>query len=181
MKVLVGLGNPGQKYEQTRHNAGFLILDILAEANGISWQGQKFQGEFAKGRILGESCLLLKPQTYMNLSGRSVNQLLRFFKVDPKVDLIVLHDDIDVPFGKVKAKASGGHGGNNGIRSIIEETGVKDFTRIKLGVGRPQKQEDGDVSSWVLGRFSDEELAILQKEMLQDVMVRLDSLYKQNR
>lgn len=181
MKVLVGLGNPGSKYDNTRHNAGFIVLDMLADASGISWQGQKFQGEFAKGTIQGETCLLLKPQTYMNLSGQSVNQLLRFFKISPQDDLIVLHDDIDVPFGKVKAKAGGGHGGNNGIRSIIAETGVKDFARIKLGVGRPQKKEDGDVSSWVLSRFSDDEMAVLKTEMLQDVMVRLDSLYKQKR
>ena len=179
--MLVGLGNPGSKYDNTRHNAGFIVLDMLADASGISWQGQKFQGEFAKGTIQGETCLLLKPQTYMNLSGQSVNQLLRFFKISPQDDLIVLHDDIDVPFGKVKAKAGGGHGGNNGIRSIIAETGVKDFARIKLGVGRPQKKEDGDVSSWVLSRFSDDEMAVLKTEMLQDVMVRLDSLYKQKR
>lgn len=181
MKVLVGLGNPGPKYELTRHNAGFLILDLLASENGISWQGQKFQGEFAKGRILGEPCVLLKPQTFMNLSGRAVTQLLRFFKSDIQSELIVFHDDIDVPFGKVKAKIGGGHGGNNGIRSIIDETGVKDFTRVKLGVGRPQRQEDGDVSNWVLSPFTDDELAILQKDMLQDVMVRLESIYKQRR
>ena len=102
-------------------------------------------------------------------------------QAEARKDLIVLHDDIDVPFGKVKVKMGGGHGGNNGIRSIIAETGVKEFARIKLGVGRPQKPEDGDVSSWVLGRFTEGELSILKNEMLRDVMVRLDSLYKQKR
>lgn len=173
MKVLVGLGNPGSKYELTRHNAGFLMLDLLVDHFGGSWEGSKFQGEFGKGRINGESCLFLKPSTFMNLSGRAVKQLLSFYKLSPE-DLLVLHDDIDVPFGKVKTKMSGGHGGNNGMRSIIEELGTQDFMRIKLGVGRPPS--DGwDVSSWVLGRFSQEELAVVEKDMLQDVMVRLEA------
>ncbi|SME89769.1 aminoacyl-tRNA hydrolase [Pseudobacteriovorax antillogorgiicola] len=180
MKLLVGLGNPGPKYELTRHNAGFLVLDQIADQCGIQWEGQKFQGEFGKGQILGEACLLLKPNTFMNLSGRSVSQAMRFYKLGVD-DLLVFHDDIDVPFGKVKAKMGGGHGGNNGIRSIIAETGLKDFVRIKLGVGRPQKPEDGQVSDWVLSRFSQEELDVLAKDMVQDAMVRLDSIYKQKR
>lgn len=180
MKLLVGLGNPGPKYEMTRHNAGFLILDEIASDSGISWSGSKFQSHYAKGNVLGEPCVLLKPQTFMNLSGRAVTQALQFFKLDP-ASLIVLHDDIDVPFGKVKTRTGGGHGGNNGIRSILGELGTGDFNRIKLGVGRPTKPEDGEVTNWVLGRFTDAEIEILQKSMLQDAFVRLESIFKQSR
>ena len=146
MKLIVGLGNPGPKYEITRHNAGFLVLDEVAKRFDVGWSGQRFQGELAKGNIHGETCVLLKPMTFMNLSGRSVAQALRFFKIDES-DLIVLHDDIDVPSGKVKARTGGGHGGHNGIRSIIAETGLKDFFRIKLGVGRPKEKSDGEFQS----------------------------------
>ena len=97
---------------------------------------------------MGHSCVLLKPQTFMNLSGKSVQQAMKFFKIGLE-DLLVLHDDIDVPFGKVKVRTGGGHGGNNGIRSIMAESGSGDFSRMKLGVGRPQKPEDGSVSNWV--------------------------------
>ncbi len=180
MKLLVGLGNPGPKYEMTRHNAGFLLLDEIASDCGIAWSGSKFQSIFAKGPVLGETCVLLKPQTFMNLSGRSVVPALQFFKLTVE-NLIVFHDDIDVPFGKVKARTGGGHGGNNGIRSIMAELGTGDFSRIKLGVGRPQSPEDGQVSNWVLSRFSDTEIEVLQQDMLQGALVRLDSIFKQSR
>lgn len=179
MKLVVGLGNPGAKYETTRHNAGFLMLDILAEDYKISWGGNKFDAEHAKGTIMGEACLLLKPQTFMNVSGKSVAQAMRFYKI-PHEDLIVLHDDIDLELGKIKAREGGGHGGHNGIRDIIAATGKAEFHRIKLGVGRPkgEKAENMQVSSWVLGNMTDEELIMLQNEMCEDVKLRIKGIFE---
>lgn len=178
MKLIVGLGNPGAKYETTRHNAGFLMLDLLADAHRIDWQGNKFEAEYAKGDLLSESCILIKPQTFMNVSGKSVAQALRFFKLTHE-DLIVFHDDIDLEVGKVKARAGGGHGGHNGIRDIINATGNSDFHRIKLGVGRPKgDRADMQVSNWVLGNMTDEELMLLQNEMYKDVTLRLKGIFE---
>jgi PTH1 family peptidyl-tRNA hydrolase len=177
VKLLVGLGNPGPQYETTRHNAGFLMLDLLAEAEGINWEGgtNRFGGEMAKGRVLGEECILLKPMTFMNLSGRSVGEVMRFFKFSPS-DVIVLHDELDVPAGKVKAREGGGAGGHNGIRSIIKETGVEDFHRVKLGIGKPVENEPAG-TGWVLGQFTDDELLALQNEMFESVKVRLKGIF----
>jgi PTH1 family peptidyl-tRNA hydrolase len=178
MKLIVGLGNPGPKYETTRHNAGFLMVDLLAEDAKVSWEGgaNRFGGEIGKGELLGEPCVILKPMTFMNLSGRSVGAVARFFKVEAK-DLIVIHDEVDVPPGKVKARVGGGHGGHNGIRSIIEETGLVDFHRIKLGVGRPEGATESGISNWVLGQMTDAELEVLQEGMLKDVKIRLKSIF----
>lgn len=176
MKLLVGLGNPGPKYETTRHNAGFLLVDLLAEAAGAEWENgrARFHGDIAKGTLLGQSCIFLKPMTFMNLSGRAVGAALRFFKLEAK-DIIVCFDDVDVPVGKVKAREGGGHGGHNGVRSIIDETGISEFHRIKLGVGRPP---DGrDTADWVLGAMADAELMNLQGDMLKDVNVRLKQIF----
>lgn len=177
MKLIVGLGNPGPKYETTRHNAGFLMVDLLAEAAKLSWEGQsgKFGGEIAKGNFLGQSCVFLKPMTFMNLSGRSVGAVMRYFKIDVR-ETVALYDDVDVPAGKVKARDGGGHGGHNGIRSIIDETGLNEFHRIKLGVGRPPGGRD--TADWVLGAMSDAELLTLQNEMMKDVMVRLQQIFR---
>lgn len=179
MKLIVGLGNPGPKYETTRHNAGFLVLDLLADHFGIRWEGEqaKFQGEIARGKVWDEDCVFLKPVTFMNLSGRSVAALSRFYKIEPQ-DIIVLHDDVDVPAAKVKARAGGSHGGNNGIRSIIAETGLENFHRIKLGIGKPEGL-NGDVSGWVLGRMTDEELKALHETMFPEVLVRLKGIFQQ--
>lgn len=178
MKLLVGLGNPGPQYETTRHNAGFLMLDLIAEKSGANWEGgtSKFGGEVGKGSVLGESCILLKPMTFMNRSGRSVGEVLRFFKIAPR-DMVVLYDDLDVPAGKVKAREGGGHGGHNGVRSIMEDAGIADFHRIKLGIGRPTHQGDSAVTGWVLGQMTDAELLGLQNEMLTDTMVRLKGIF----
>lgn len=173
--MLVGLGNPGPKYELTRHNAGFLLLDELVSRQSVAIDQQKFDGLMGKGQLLGQDCIFLKPMTFMNLSGRSVGAAQRFFKLDAS-DIIVLHDDIDVPFGKVKARVGGGHGGHNGIRSIIGETGLTDFHRLKLGVGRPQNREDGTVVNWVLNPFSLEDLKVLQSDMVDEVLIRLKSV-----
>lgn len=180
MKLLVGLGNPGPQYETTRHNAGFLMLDLLAEAEDIVWEGgaNRFGGLMAKGKVLGQDCVLLKPMTFMNLSGRSVGAVTRFFKLSPS-DVIVLHDELDVPAGKVKAREGGGAGGHNGIRSIMSETGMEAFHRLKLGIGKPG---DGDKNEpagtgWVLGQFTDQELTALQEDMFESVKVRLKGIF----
>ena len=179
MKLIVGLGNPGPKYETTRHNAGFLITDLLADHFGMKWESGRFGGEFCKGSAWGESCLLLKPLTFMNLSGKSVAACGVFYKLQAS-DIVVIQDDIDVPSGKVKARESGGHGGNNGIRSIIDENGYDNFHRIKLGVGRSAHPGDAAVSNWVLGQFTDEELKVLQGPMLEDVKVRLKGIFEKS-
>jgi PTH1 family peptidyl-tRNA hydrolase len=175
LKLIVGLGNPGPKYELTRHNAGFLVIDCLVDDHSMSWDGEKFKAAFAKGSLLGESCIFLKPLQFMNLSGRSVAEAMRFFKLDPS-DLVVLHDDIDVPSGKVKAKVGGGHGGHNGIRNIIDCIGSRDFHRIKLGVGRPPSNWQG--ADWVLAKMADEEIESLQSSMLKETLERIEQIFK---
>lgn len=172
MKLLVGLGNPGSRYELTRHNAGFLVLDQICESYGVSWDGRKFSSDFAKGCLENVPCICLKPQTFMNLSGKAVREAMSFYKIAVE-DLIVFQDDIDIPASKVRAKIGGGHGGHNGIRSIVKEISSSDFLRIKIGVGRP---DDGsDVADWVLGRFRDQELDDLAESMMGEVQKRLKS------
>jgi PTH1 family peptidyl-tRNA hydrolase len=180
LKLIVGLGNPGSKYEFTRHNAGFLVVDKLSEVYKADSWSSKFDAQFAKAVIEGEASLLVKPMTFMNLSGRSVAQFVRFYKI-PVEDIVVLHDDIDVPFGKVKARQGGGHGGHNGIRSLMSELGQSAFQRVKLGVGRPAKVEDGDVVNWVLKRFSDAELDAIQTSMVDETSLRLKGMFLQSK
>ena len=187
MRLLVGLGNPGQRYEYTRHNAGFWLIDEIARGVSANWDAgavDKFLGEIAKGQVLGEACILLKPATFMNLSGRSVLKVAQFYKIQSK-DWIVLHDDIDVPAGKVRARAGGGHGGHNGIRSIMEESGKEDFYRIKLGVGRPPKLDDGrlemDVADYVLRSMTAADAAEYVKATWPDVELRLKEVFRQQK
>ena len=178
MKLLVGLGNPGPRYELTRHNAGFLMLDLIAGCSGGGFATRKkFEGELARGHLFGQETLFLKPATFMNLSGRSVAQVMGFFRVCPE-DMVVLHDDIDVDFARVRARVGGGHGGHNGVRSILQETGCAAFHRLKLGVGRPAPEDKAGVSHWVLAPFQEEELLALRNEMLEAVMLRLEGIYK---
>ncbi len=175
MIALVGLGNPGPKYETTRHNAGFLIVDMLADEFGISMSTNKFDAEFGKGRMFGQDVVLAKPQTFMNLSGKSLGQIAAFYKI-PEERIVVLHDDIDLESGKVKAKVGGGHGGHNGIRDILSKTPLKSFHRLKIGVGRPDKEK---VHNWVLGQFSDDELKALESDVYDQVKIRLENIFKQ--
>jgi PTH1 family peptidyl-tRNA hydrolase len=186
-RLLIALGNPGKRYELTRHNAGFWVLDELARDAGANWDASsadKFLGHMAKGQVLGEACILLKPMTFMNLSGRSVLKVAQFFKI-PSQDWIVLHDDIDVPSSKVRARAGGGHGGHNGIRSIMEESGRDDFQRVKLGVGRPPKLEDGsptmDVADYVLRPMPLSEVADYVKAVKSDVELRMKEMFRQRK
>lgn len=156
--VVVGLGNPGADYSKTRHNIGFMVLDRLLEEHSVGggWQ-TKFEAEFATIRLAGEKVILVKPQTYMNLSGSSVGEVMRFHQVEVE-ELLVVHDDIDLPFGTLRLKCGGGHGGHNGVRSIKDRLGSPAFARLKVGVGRPERS---GVSDWVLGKFSKEEEADL--------------------
>ncbi len=174
MRLLVGLGNPGVKYQNTRHNAGFLLIDQLLEHSGSKWQGKKFDAEWGKARLFGEEFLFLKPQTFMNLSGKSVAQAMRFYKTEASL-VIALYDDIDIPFGKVKVRMGGGHGGHNGIRSMIEEISSDNFARVKLGVGRPTEKYP-PVADWVLSDFSQSELEQLRGPMFNEAVGRLQSI-----
>ncbi|MDD2319800.1 MAG: aminoacyl-tRNA hydrolase [Geobacteraceae bacterium] len=150
VKLIVGLGNPGSRYQWTRHNAGFMVLDRLSPQAGISIAKKSFSGFSGEGFWHGQSLILLKPQTFMNLSGRSVAEAVRFHKI-PSEDIIVVHDDLDIPFGRVRLKKGGGHGGHNGLRSIVAALGSGDFNRLRIGIGRPLH---GDVVDYVLNPFS---------------------------
>ena len=153
--LVAGLGNPGRDYERTRHNAGWLVLDELARRHGGSWRS-KFSGSAAEVRF-GESRLaLLKPETYMNESGRSVGAAARFFKVEPE-QLLVVHDDVDLESGRLQARRGGGLAGHNGLRSLAQHPGSQDFLRLRIGVGRPGRGDPRSVSDWVLSRFEPEE------------------------
>jgi PTH1 family peptidyl-tRNA hydrolase len=159
MKVIVGLGNPGPQYAETRHNIGFLLIDWLAEAHNLQFRA-KFQGLWAEGNVEGERIFLLKPQTFMNLSGRSVSELTSFYKV-PGKDLLIVQDDLDLPLGKIRLRDQGGAGGHNGIKSILAELGTEKFWRLKLGVGRPPAE--WDPARYVLSPFAEDELKQLDK------------------
>ena len=150
--LIVGLGNPGREYEKTRHNAGYRALDILASKLGCKVDKAKFQGLYGQVKYGGKKLLLLKPLTYMNLSGRSVLQLSAYFQVPPQ-RIVVLFDDISLEPGRLRVRADGSAGGHNGIKSIIAEIGSQDFPRVKIGVGaKPHPQQD--LADWVLSNFS---------------------------
>lgn len=152
MILFVGLGNPGKQYADTRHNFGFLAVDALASKLGADGWKQKFNGEWCKARLGSEDVYLLKPQTFMNLSGTSVQPAAAFWKIAPS-DIVVLHDELDLPFGQLRLKQGGGHAGHNGLRSLIEKLGTPEFARIRLGIGRPPGDYPGGVVNWVLARF----------------------------
>ncbi|MEH6474326.1 MAG: aminoacyl-tRNA hydrolase [Sneathiella sp.] len=159
MILLVGLGNPGKGYVDNRHNFGFMAVDEIIRRHSFSSERIRFQGLVSEGRIGAEKVLVLKPTTFMNDSGRSVNEAARFYKIPPE-DIIVIHDELDLPMGKIRTKIGGGHGGNNGIRSIDAYIG-KDFKRIRLGIGHPG--DKNRVSGHVLKDFSKSERSIADK------------------
>ncbi len=150
MKLFVGLGNPGSKYARNRHNIGFMALDRIAEDHGFGPWKSKFQAEIAEGRLGHEKVLLIKPQTFMNRSGQSVGEAMRFYKLD-STDVTVFHDELDLAPGKVRVKAGGGHAGHNGLRSIHEHISPA-YDRVRLGIGHPGRKEM--VSPYVLGDFA---------------------------
>jgi PTH1 family peptidyl-tRNA hydrolase len=168
MKLLVGLGNPGPKYAKTRHNVGFMAVDLLARALGLDWK-EKFNGEWAKGSVAGEDVVLLKPMTFMNDSGRSVQAAAAFFHLRANGDeMLVLHDELDIPFGDVRLKVAGGHAGHNGLRSIIGALGA-DFARVRIGIGRPPAGFRGEVADFVLGTFDANEAVSLDDLIAKSV------------
>ena len=153
--LVVGLGNPGREYERTRHNAGWLVLDELAQRHDGSWRS-KFSGSLAEVRLGDLRLALLKPETFMNESGRSVGAAVRFFKVEPE-QVLVVHDDVDLEPGRLQARAGGGLGGHNGLRSLAQHLGSQDFLRLRIGVGRPGRGDPRSVADWVLSPFAPED------------------------
>ncbi len=167
MFVIVGLGNPGKKYEGTRHNAGFIAIDALADKYGIAMSEKKHKAICGTGVIEGVKVLLVKPQTYMNLSGESVRSVLDFYKLDPEEEMLVMFDDISLAPGNIRIRKKGSAGGHNGIKSIIAHAGTQNFMRIKIGVG--EKPSGWDLADYVLGHFTDEDNEKI-KEALPDVI-----------
>ena len=153
--LVAGLGNPGRQYERTRHNLGWLVLDELARRHGGSWRS-KFSGSFADVRLGDLRLGLLKPETYMNESGRAVGEAARFYKVEPE-GLLVVHDDVDLEPGRLQARAAGGLAGHNGLRSLAQHLGSQEFERLRIGVGRPGRGDPRSVSDWVLSGFAPED------------------------
>ena len=161
--MVVGLGNPGPQYERNRHNIGFMVVSAMARRDeGFHWKSSnRFEAEFAKGSLARQGVVLVKPQTYMNLSGQAVQPLAHFYGVE--VDrLVVIHDDVDLEPGRLKVKRGGGGGGHNGIRSVADTMGSRDFFRVRCGVGRPQR---GEVKNHVLNDFFPEEQELVEKEI----------------
>ena len=164
MKIIAGLGNPGDRYLFTRHNAGFMAVDRLAVNHSLSFGRKRFDALVAEGTIAGIAVTLLKPQTFMNLSGAAVGRFVHYFKCDP-AELLVVHDDLDLPFGTLRIKSGGGDGGHKGLKSIIEHLGTEEFLRLRLGIGKPSHKDF--VESYVLEPFGSEE-----RTRLPDVLDR---------
>lgn len=165
MYIIVGLGNPAGKYESTRHNIGFDVIDKLAEQENIGVLEKKHKAVIGKGVIAGEKCVLAKPQTYMNLSGESVRELLDYYKVDAAEGLIVISDDVSLDVGQLRIRKKGSAGGHNGLKNIIAHLGHDTFMRVKIGVG--EKPKDWELADYVLGRFSPQERSIMEEAVLR--------------
>lgn len=167
MYIIAGLGNPGKKYEHTRHNAGFDVLELLADKYGISMKEKKHQALCGKGVIEGEKVVLAKPQTFMNNSGDSIAELLQFYKADPATELVVVYDDISLEPGRIRIRKKGSAGGHNGIKSIISRAGTQEFIRVKVGVGA--KPEHWDLADHVLGHMDREDRAAAEEAFAEAV------------
>ena len=163
MKIIVGLGNPGEKYLKTRHNLGFMVIDRIAQQLGMECTQKKFQSLFCRKSVDQEVLVLFKPQTFMNLSGVAVKEAVDMYKCPPQ-DLMVVCDDLDMPLGKIRIRRSGGCGGHRGLESIADSLGSTDFSRLRVGIGRPV---NGDPSDYVLSAFSKEE-DHLKEEAVED-------------
>ena len=165
MHIIVGLGNPTREYENTRHNIGFDVIDRIADIHSISVLEKKHKALIGKGIINGEKVILAKPQTYMNLSGESIRELVDYYKIEEETQLIVIYDDICLDVGQLRIRRKGSAGGHNGIKSIIQHLGHDVFPRIKVGVG--EKPKEYDLADYVLGHFSKEERKIMDESTIQ--------------
>ncbi len=165
MFVIVGLGNPEKKYFDTRHNVGFATIDALSDKYNIGLTETKFKAAYGKGRIGNERVILVKPLTYMNLSGEAVAPICNYFKVDTKSELIVISDDVELDVGKIRVRPKGSAGGHNGLKNIIAQLGHDEFSRVRVGVGK--KPKEWDMVDWVLGHFEGEDATSI-KEGIED-------------
>lgn len=168
MKCIIGLGNPGKKYEKTRHNVGFMVIDELLQRHQWSLDKHKYKGDYAIEHFQGEKIMLLEPQTFMNLSGESVRPLMDYYQINIE-DILVVYDDLDLPAGKIRLRQKGGHGGHNGIKSLINHLGTKDFKRLRIGIGRPI--ESIPIVDYVLQPFSKEQ----QEAILAGIKLSADA------
>lgn len=165
MYLVAGLGNPGKQYDMTRHNIGFEVIDYMAEKLDVKVNKLKFKALYGETKIGMEKVLLVKPQTYMNLSGDSIRDFCNFYKIPPE-NVIIINDDIAIEAGRLRIRAKGSAGGHNGLKSIIYQLNSDNFPRIRVGVGAP-KHEDYDLADFVLGRFSKEEIPILEESIIK--------------
>lgn len=165
MKLIFGLGNPGNKYKKTKHNIGFIAIDQIAENLGLTFKQTKFKSLYAEGRLGSEKIILIKPQTFMNLSGESVQPWMDYYNLTGE-DIVVIYDDMDLPVGKIRLRVKGSSGGHNGMKSIIHQLGTKEFNRIRAGIGRPLPRQT--VISHVMSQFPQEEIADM-KEAVRDI------------
>jgi len=165
IRLIVGLGNPGREYETTRHNAGFWWVDALAREENLGFKNEaRFHGQAARGQLHGHEVWLLKPQTFMNLSGRAVAAMAQFYKITP-AEILVVHDELDLQPGIARLKTGGGHGGHNGLKDIVAQLGTKDFWRLRLGIGHPGDR--AEVSNYVLNAPRREERELIETAMQQ--------------
>lgn len=161
MYLIAGLGNPTKEYDNTRHNAGFMLIDKLADKYGISVSSKEHKAIVGKGAIEGQKVILAKPQTYMNLSGESIRELADYYKLDYESEIIVISDDIDLPPSYIRVRPKGSAGGHNGLKNIIQHLGTQNFMRVRLGVG--EKPKNMDLADFVLGRFDKESAALFEE------------------
>ncbi len=160
MKLIVGLGNPGPQYARTRHNVGFQCLDYIAGRHNIKLDKKSMKAVWGKGSLAGQDVILVKPQTFMNLSGQSVGEILRFFKLDARQDLLVIYDDMDLPAGKIRLRPNGSSGGQNGLKNILQLLGTLEIPRLRVGIGR---SVHGSALDRVLNDFSREEVEVMEQ------------------
>lgn len=159
MKCIIGLGNPGRKYVATRHNIGFMVIDELARRHQFRLSKKKFSGLYAMELINGEKVVLIQPQTFMNRSGDCLEPFINYFNIDLE-NIIVIYDDLDLPVGKIRLRKKGGHGGHNGLRSVIDRLGTNNFKRLRVGIGRPMDRQP--IIDYVLNRFSKDQAEDVQ-------------------
>lgn len=177
MHLIVGLGNPGTQYELTRHNVGFMFLDQLADSAGQQFTQSKFNSHVTRISWKGHDLLLMKPQTFMNLSGGSVLEAVQFYKLSPK-DVVVVFDDLDQASGAVRLRVGGGHGGHNGVRDILARWGQDGFFRLKIGIGKPEHKSA--TANYVLGKFSGPELDEITRNSFEVAKTRLEEILKRS-